>query len=63
MLTTQAFTQTMILGTLKVSGKYPGIQENECASLDDYSIYVNVNPQASVARQATFRVNSAYEGK
>lgn len=43
--------------------KYPGIQENEYASLDDYNIYVNVNPQPSVARQATFKVNSAYEGK
>ena len=39
--------------------KYPGIQENEYASLEDYNIYVN----ASVARQATFKVNSAYEGK
>ena len=38
--------------------KYPGIQENEYASLDDYNIYVNVNPQPSVARQATFKVNS-----
>ena len=42
---------------------YPGIQENQYASLDDYNIYVNVNPQPSVARQATFKVNSAYEGK
>ena len=42
--------------------EYPGIQENEYASLDDhdYNIYVNVNPQP---RQATFKVNSAYEGK
>ena len=43
--------------------KYPGIQENEYASLDDYNIYANVNPQPPVARQATFKVNSAYEGK
>ena len=43
--------------------KYPGIQENEYASLDDYNIYANVNPQPPIARQATFKVNSAYEGK
>ena len=43
--------------------KYHGIQENEYASLDDYSIYVNANLQPSVARQANFKVNSAYEGK
>ena len=43
--------------------KYPGIQENEYVSLDDYSIYVNANPQPSVARQATLKVNSAFEGK
>ena len=33
--------------------KYPGIQENEYASLDDYYIYLNANPQPSVAREAT----------
>ena len=43
--------------------KYPGIQENEYVSLDDYSIYVNANPQPSVAMQATLKVNSAFEGK
>ena len=43
--------------------KYPGIQENKNASLDDYNIYVDVNPQPSVARQATVKINRAYEGK
>ena len=43
--------------------KYPGIQENEYASLDDYNIYVNFNTQPSVARQGTFYVNSVYEGQ
>ena len=43
--------------------KYPGIQENKNASLDDYNIYVDVNPQSSVARQATVKINRAYEGK
>ena len=43
--------------------KYPGLQENEYESLDDYNIYVNLNPQPSVARQATSKVNPAYEWK
>ena len=43
--------------------KYPGIQENKNASLDDYNIYVDVNPQPPVARQATVKINRAYERK